>query len=106
MARKSHNGGARLIGSAIASGAAQKATARTTTKAEGYFSVYANDIQMQTTPWDMRLTFGELEVATKEDPVTGTAPFLSVKILGDIRISPQLGKTLVKIMIGQLQQYE
>src|SRR5438105_3925989 len=111
MTRKSHGGGAHssgagLTGSAIVPDAAQKAAPRETTKAEGYFSVYANDIQMQITPWDMRLTFGELEVVTKNEPTMGATPFVAVKVLGDIRISLQLTKALVKIMIDQIQQYE
>src|SRR6266851_5708910 len=102
MARKSQT---ELITGPIIehNGVAEKAIARETTKAEGYFSVYANDIQMQTTPWDVRLTLGELEVATKGDPTAGPTPFLAVKVLGDIRISPQLAKKFAIIMMDQLK---
>ena len=66
-----------------------------------YFSVYANDIQVQTSPWDMRFIFGEiLEPATPEKTV------VTVKQLGSLRISPQLAKRLVGMMAGQLMAYE
>jgi hypothetical protein len=72
------------------------------TKSESYFSVYANDIQIQTGPWDVRLILGEIGDALKEDNV----PVLKVKRLGEVRLSPQLAKRLTMILIQQLKHYE
>src|SRR5690242_11723065 len=63
-----------------------------------FFSVYANDVQLQTTPWDMRFTLGE--VIDEENGILG------VNQLGELRMSPQLAKRLAAIMAEQLKAYE
>ena len=72
---------------------------RKESKVQNFFSIYANDIQFQTTPWDCRLVFSELVVL--DEP-----PILDVRQLGEIRISPQLAKKVVEILVRQLTQYE
>src|SRR5260370_39101356 len=54
-------------------------------KSSDYFSVYANDVQLQTPPWDMRLTLGVISSLPTEDvgPVTATE-------LGDLPSPVQL----------------
>lgn len=74
---------------------------RLETPAADAFSVYSNDIQVQTSPWDLRLTFGEIMTyATQDDPT------LKVKVLGELRLSPQLAKKLTLILIEQIDFYE
>ncbi|MEO8097808.1 MAG: DUF3467 domain-containing protein [Acidobacteriota bacterium] len=68
-------------------------------KAEGYFSIYANDLQVQTSIWDMRIKLGEVDA----DQSRGK---LRVKSFGEVRISPQLAKKLTMILILQLKGYE
>jgi hypothetical protein len=66
-----------------------------------FFSIYSNDIQVQTTPWDLRLTLGEIVAAPTPDK-----PVLTIKQLGELRISPQLAKRLAAIISGQIKAYE
>ena len=66
-----------------------------------FASLYANDTQVQTTPWDVRLIFGEIaESATKETPVN------VIKRVGEVRMSPQHAKVRVSILLKQLAVYE
>jgi hypothetical protein len=68
---------------------------------EGYVTLYANDAQIQMTPWDFRIILGQISgVPTEEDPG------LLVRQIGDVRMSPQLTKKIVMILIGQLRHYE
>lgn len=70
-------------------------------KSADFFSIYANDVQVQTSPWDMRLVLGEIA-----NPTTADEPVISIKQLGELRISPQLAKQLTVIMLEQLTAYE
>lgn len=68
---------------------------------EGYVTMYANDAQIQMTPWDFRLIFGQISsVPSEEDPA------LLVRLIGDVRLSPQLTKKVALILIAQLKHYE
>ena len=69
--------------------------------APNYFSVYANDVQVQSTPWDMRLILGLIMKLPTEATDTVT-----VSQIGEIRLSQPLAKRLTMIMIQQLQNYE
>lgn len=74
---------------------------RANIKSPGFVSIYANDIQVQTSPWDMRFILGEIaQAATKEEPI------VTINQLAELRISPQLAKTLTGIMIEQINAYE
>ena len=66
-----------------------------------FVSLYANDAQIQTSPWDVKLTFGEMSV----QPTT-EKPTAIIKQVGEVRMSPQLAKQLVKVMVEQLTVYE
>jgi len=65
-----------------------------------FASYYANDTQVQTTPWDVRFMFG---VITDVEPETATA---RVERLVDVRISLPHAKRLLAILSDQLTQYE
>jgi hypothetical protein len=66
-----------------------------------FVSLYANDINIQTGPWDVRLLLGEVRtVPTQETPI------MKVKEIGEVRISPQMAKQLTILLIEQLQVYE
>lgn len=69
-------------------------------KAQDYFSVYVNDVQVQTSTWDLRMLLGEMS------PVEGEANAMHVELLGELRMSPQLAKNLTHILIQQLKTYE
>ena len=58
-------------------------------------------MQIQMTPWDFRLIFGQISsLATEEDPS------LLIRQIGDVRLSPQLAKRVAMILIGQIRHYE
>ena len=65
-----------------------------------FVSLYANDTEVQTTPWDIRLTFGELSI--NNDSATPVV----VKQTGEVRMSPQHAKRVAMILIAQLKVYE
>jgi hypothetical protein len=67
-------------------------------KGTEYFSIYANDVRVQTSIWDVRLKFGEVDGDVDDR--------LSIKVLGEVRLSPPLAKALTVLLIKQLQQYE
>lgn len=73
---------------------------RATTRADTYFSVYTNDLQLQTSPWDVRLIIGEILDPDTENNI------LNVKQLGEIRMSPQIAKSLTMFLAEQLKNYE
>jgi hypothetical protein len=66
-----------------------------------FVSLYANDVQIQTSPWDVRLIFGEIFQAPSPEN-----PNAIVRQLGELRVSPQLAKKLAEIILGQLAIYE
>jgi hypothetical protein len=67
----------------------------------GFVSLYANDTQIQLTPWDFRLIFGQIaNVPTPENPT------IQVRQIGEVRMSPQHAKKITLILIGQLKHYE
>lgn len=66
-----------------------------------FVTLYANDTQMQVTPWDVRLIFGQIsDIPTKENPTA------VIKRVGEVRMSPQHAKTVVRILSAQLDSYE
>lgn len=66
-----------------------------------FVSLYANDVQVQTSPWDVRLILGEIAgVPTPDDPT------VAVRQIAELRMSPQLTKKLTIILIQQLKGYE
>ena len=74
---------------------------RQVSRSPDFVSLYANDIQINTSPWDLRFIFGELS-----DAVAGPDPSIAVSQIGELRISPQLAKKLVQLLAMQLAAYE
>jgi hypothetical protein len=79
-------------------GEVSKKIKRETFKSDNFFSVYVNDVQVQTSVWDMRLILGEIETSDKH--------LTRIKELGELRISPQLAKKLTVIMQQMIKGYE
>jgi Protein of unknown function (DUF3467) len=75
---------------------------RRETKSADFRTMYANDIQIQTTPWDMRLTFSQM----KAPMVPTSNPTLDITQISELFISPQLAKKMALIIIEQLRSYE
>lgn len=71
-------------------------------RSESFVSLYANDAQFQTTPWDMRITFGNIANAPS---VIGEGP-LVVRELAEVHMSPQFAKRVAMVLLAQLKGYE
>jgi hypothetical protein len=67
-------------------------------KVEPFTSVYANNVQLEVTPWEFKMYFGEIE------KVEGDRVFVNetVKVI----ISPTQMKALVRVLQTTLAQYE
>ena len=74
---------------------------RTVIASQSFVSLYSNDTQIQMTPWDVRLIFGEIERVERGDEVSVT-----IKQTGDVKMSPQHAKRITLILIKQLTEYE
>ena len=74
---------------------------RVITKSAEFTSIYSNDVQVQTSLWDMRLIFGEIG-----DPPMPDNPTVNIKLLGELRMSLPLAKRLTLIVVDQLKAYE
>jgi hypothetical protein len=74
---------------------------RSVVPAENFVSLYANDTQVQFTPWDVRLILGVVTgVPTAENPM------VTVTQIGEVRMSPQHVKKVVAILQAQIDHYE
>src|SRR6185312_1235219 len=74
---------------------------RDLSRKEGFVSIYANDVQVQTSPWDLRLILGEIGDESA-DPI----PTLRINKIGEVRMSPQFAKKVAQMMVEQLAAYE
>jgi len=64
-------------------------------------SVYANDTQLELSPWDVRFIFGVIdEVATPDKATT------VVKQVGEVRMSLPHAKRVAQILVAHLAHYE
>ena len=68
-------------------------------RSPGFVSIYSNDVQVQTSPWDLRLIFSELTDHPSPESIT-------VNQLAELRVSPQLAKKLTMVMVQLLTEYE
>ena len=66
-----------------------------------FVSLYTNDTQLQVTPWDVRMIFGEIT-----EPASAERPVNVIKQIGEVRMSPQHAKIVMLILANQLEQYE
>lgn len=71
-------------------------------RSASFVSVYSNDVQLQTSPWDMRLTFGTMQV----NPDAEDGPTAHVLEVAEVRLSPQLAKRVAEILAQQIAAYE
>jgi len=83
--------------------AAEQQPERKVSRSAEFISIYANDIEVQTSPWDMRIVFGEV---TDTKPSEEGPTVMDVTQLCLLRMSPQLAKRLAAIMQEQIQAYE
>ncbi len=72
--------------------------------APNFVSLYTNDTQVQLTPWDIRMTFGEISGARAGEP--GEQSTIQIKTTGEVRMSPQHAKKLAEVLAKQIQVYE
>ena len=73
---------------------------RQLSKSPSFATFYANDTQMQITPWDLRLTFGVIQDVQAEPPVA------IIEQVGEVRMSLQHAKRIVLVLVEQLRIYE
>ena len=66
-----------------------------------FVTLYTNDTQVQVTPWDVRLIFGEISSGP-----TDKLPTIEIKQTGEVRMSPQHAKRIMMILLQQLTNYE
>ena len=66
-----------------------------------FVSLYTNDTQLQSSPWDFRFIFGEIARPATEKHRTAL-----INQLGEVRMSPQHAKRVAKILDEQLEGYE
>jgi ribosomal protein L22 len=74
---------------------------RQTIQSDRFVSLYANDTQVQTSPWDVRLVFGQITGM----PIAEDQP-LEVTQMGEVRMSPQHAKRVADILRQQIELYE
>lgn len=67
-------------------------------QAPNFASLYANNIYVRATPWDIQLTFGEILSADETKMV--------IENRLAVNLSPQTAKSLLKTLMGVIQQYE
>ena len=66
--------------------------------AENKFNAYSNHTGVMTTPYDFKLIFGSIEVATDSE--------LTILEHGSVTISPQHAKAFCKNMFESIEKYE
>jgi hypothetical protein len=74
---------------------------REETTSPSFVSLYANDTQIQVSPWDVRLIFGEIS-----QPATPERPTNVIKQTGEVRMSVQHAKVVVTLLFRALKNYE
>jgi hypothetical protein len=74
---------------------------RETFLSSGFTSLYANDTQIQISPWDFRLMFGVISEAPSLNNLT-----YRIEMVGEVRMSPQHAKRVAEILERQLKLYE
>jgi hypothetical protein len=74
---------------------------RVVRRSDGFASFYANETQVQTGPWDVRLLFAVIEIDENEAGKTAT-----INQVAEVRMSPQHALTVYEILGAQLRSYE
>jgi|ERR1700728_3160523 len=72
---------------------------------ESFVSIYANNLQLEATPWDFRFYFGEIERA--EPDATGQR-LVKIYVEDKVKIvmSPQHAKAMLKVLQQNVSSYE
>jgi len=70
-------------------------------KSESFISLYANDLQIESSPWDFRFLIGLITKAPSEEDKA-----LTITTIAELRLSPQLAKRMFEVLGVQLQGYE
>jgi hypothetical protein len=70
-------------------------------EADDFAMLYANDTQVQMSPWDFRMIFGVIK-----DAPTAERPTYLIKTVGEVRMSPPHAKRVAIILMQQLKRYE
>ncbi len=78
------------------------AAERKVARSQNFFSVYTNDMQVMTGPWDVRINIGEVE----DVQLVADKPVMTVNQLGEVRMSVQIAKRLILMLADQLKTYE
>ena len=73
---------------------------RKTVVSPAFASYYANDTQLHTTPWDIRLSFGVITDVDKENVL------VTIENIAEVRLSPPHAKKLSEILAAQVRHYE
>jgi hypothetical protein len=77
---------------------------REVARSQNFVSFYSNDVQLQTSPWDVRITFSEMWVDRDSDENGNKAAHVTE--VGEVRLSPMLAKRVMLILAAQIQNYE
>jgi hypothetical protein len=67
-------------------------------RSERFTTVYTNSANLEVTPWDFRLTFGELQRVPNKSP--------RVEQFVAVVMSPQHAKALLAILRNHVEEYE
>jgi hypothetical protein len=67
-------------------------------QSETFVSLYANNVSLRTTAWDIQLTFGEIQSVDERT--------LVIENQLAVNLSPQQAKALANALSGQVQAYE
>jgi hypothetical protein len=67
-------------------------------QSDAFLSLYANSVQVRTTPWDIQLTFGEISSIDQQKVI--------IENQLAVNLSPQQAKSLLDVLSGQVQEYE
>ena len=73
---------------------------RVETMVPSFVSIYANDIQLLTTPWDIRFRMSQLEAVDHKKQEA------QISVFADVRMSPQHAKKLAEVLVKQIAGYE
>jgi hypothetical protein len=76
----------------------QRKRALARTKGPAFVSIYANNVELNVSPWDFRFRLGHIIEATDES--------VSIEETAHVYMSPQHAKAFLKVLSGTLQRYE
>ena len=77
-----------------------RAAKRIERRSDTFASYYSNDTQVQTGPYDVRLTFGTVDAVRKDKNE------IEVVQSAEVRMSPQQARVVLRILTKHLEDYE